>query len=289
MTTPVLGLGATFDGGRYRQGNRLRGHNMRGIYAGQRVADQLEVLITVRSHSWKPELVDSLRFDVPGVMPFLYYGRPDGYEDPKPNVPEKMRGIVEQRPLGAPMSNQTGPMHPHDIVRVALGLMKVLAASKVRHVSIQGIRPETVYVSEAAAGLSLAGIAPRAVRVLGYQHDPPYGDLFDGHSYDAPEVPSTLESSATSDLFSCALTLWFAFTRKHAYRVSPNDVDEWVMRADDRGPFSGPPELARILEPVLVADVARRPSVEEVASQFTDLGRQWEIETPLAPWEAAEE
>jgi len=277
MTDTVLGVGATYDRGRYRTDERLSGHSSRGIYGGRRVADDLPVLISVRQHSWNPQLVDSLRFEVPGVAPLLFIGPPDGYRAPRPNVPTRLAAVIEARPSGTPLARCRPPVAAVDLVRIGIGLVSTAIAAAERQVEIQGIRRETVYVVDHGAGLELGGVAPRSIRVLRHHNDPPYGTPFDGHSYDAPELYSPGEASATSDLFSIALTLWAAFTGAHPYRVSAGDVDEGVMLADDRGPFPGPAELGRILESILVADPARRPSLTRAHDELLALARLWGV------------
>jgi hypothetical protein len=53
--------------------------------------------------------------------------------------------------------------------------------------------------------------------------------------------------------------------------------DEDVIASDDRVSFSGPSELGRILERVLVADSSRRPSVQETVDEFKRLVMQWGV------------
>lgn len=271
MTSPVRGPGATYDRGRYVTDAWLRGHADRGVYTGHRGDDGQLVLITVRLEIWEPPLIDGLKFDVPGVAPMLYFGPPDGYRDSRVHR-STLRAVIESRPAGVPVSDLAGTLSLRDLVRLGLGMLDVLDSAATRGIDIQGIRPETVYVVQEPDGLVVSGIAPRAVRALHYLDEPPF-TLFDGHSYEAPELYATLEPSATSDLFSAALVLWFAHTRAHAYRVSPNEIDGEVMRADDRGAFPGPPELGAILEPILVADPARRPTLPQVRAQLAALAR----------------
>ncbi len=100
------------------------------------------------------------------------------------------------------------------------------------------------------------------------------------HSYEAPELYTTGASTPTTDLFSAALTLWTGFTGAHPYRVTPHDVDEDVIAADDHGPFAGPVELGRILEPILRADPATRPSITQVDDQLRHLAHGWGLGDP---------
>ena len=268
MTDSVMGTGATYDHGTYRTGERISGYAARGRYGGQRVTDGAHVLITVRVHSWRPELIESLRFRAPGVADLLYLGAPDGYAAPPRTVPTRLAAVIEERPPGTAISQLSAPLGLEDVVKLGLGLVATVAEASEQGVELRGVRPETVYVADGPAGLQVTGVAPRAVRVLGYNNDPPYGSPFDGHSYEAPEIYETAEPSETSDLFSAALTLWFAFTRAHPYRVRPETFDAGVMLADERGSFPGPPELARILEAVLVADPSRRPSIRAVLDEL---------------------
>lgn len=279
VTRPTLD--ATFGRGRYQGGTWLRGHNAHGIYAGHDTVDDLEVLITIRVHTWAPALVEAIQFAVPGVAPLLFFGAPDGQRDTR-NLRVQRRAIIERRPAGAPLSDRTVTLSPADLVRLGLGVLDVLDAAAERRIDIQGIRPETVYLVDGPDGVRVSGVAPRAVRALGYRDDPPFR-IFDGHSYEAPELYRTAEPSPTSDLFSAALVIWFAHTRAHAYPVRPGEVDGEIMVHEACGTFSGPPEIGMLLTSILVADPAARPTLAQVRTQLLELAQRWHVAIPLPP------
>ncbi len=281
MTLSAFGSGTTFDGGRYRAGEILRGHSVHGVRSGVRTVDGHRVLITIRLRHWTEDVAEELRLNVPGIAPLLFVGAPDTYVPPKvPTTGGTLGVVIESRPPGTVLSDLATQLDDLALVRIGIGLFSIVAAGNLA-TPILGIRPETTYVSMDSAGPSVSGIAPRSIRILSHHHDG-YARAFE-HSYLAPELYSSGDASSTSDLFSAALTLWSAFTGAHAYRVSPDDVDEDVMAADDRGPFPGSPELAAILEPILVAEPSKRPSVAEVKARMDDLGRRWGVVAPLFP------
>lgn len=275
------GPGATFGGGRFRVESVLRGHSLHGLHAGTRIADGRPVLIAVRVLDWAGWSVDELRLASPGIAPLLFIGPPDGYRPKQTSAGTGTIGaVIELRPAGVALSERAGTLTPRDIVRVGLGLVAAISAAGPGR-ALLGVRPETTYLADEPDGPRLSGLAPRSARILTHHHDG-YGRAFQ-HSYVAPEIHTSGEVSATSDLFSAALTLWTAFTGAHAYRVSPEDIDEEVIAADQRGDFPGPAELARILEPVLQADVTRRPAVRWVQTQLHELAHQWGVAIPAFP------
>ncbi len=274
-------LGGTFDHGCYRSDKLLRGHLLHGVREGVRTPDDHPVLITVRLHHWDSYPLEGLRLPVPGVAPLLFCGPPDRYTPPKVRtVSGTVGAVIESRPAGVPLSEILGRLDERDIVRIGLGLTAMLAATDPVH-PILGIRPETTYIVGEPEGMRLGGVAPRSIRILSHHHDG-IARAFT-HSYEAPELYTTGASAPTTDLFSAALTLWTGFTGAHAYRVTPHDVDEDVIAADDRGPFAGPVELGRILEPILRADPATRPSITQVDDQLRHLAHGWGLEIPPFP------
>lgn len=278
MTRPETpyDLGGTFDRGRYRSDRLLRGDLLHGVREGVRTSDDHPVLITVRLHDWDRYPLEVLRLAIPGIAPLLFCGPPDRYKPPKvKTVAGTVGAVIESRPVGVPLSDLSGRLHPQDIVRIGLGLCATIRAAAGGQ-AIRGIRPETVYVDQDGRGPGFSALAPRSILLLSHVGNE-YGRAF-RNNYDSPELWINADPSAMSDLFSAALTLWAAFTGSHAYHLTPKEPDEDVMARDDRGPFPGPPELARILEPILVADPSRRPSVAEVLQHLTDLAEHWRVE-----------
>lgn len=217
----------------------------------------------------------------PGIAPLLYAGPPDAYQ-PKPSWPgaSTIGAVIELPPTGSAIGDRGAPLSAKDVVRIGLGLTAMLAAADPAQ-PIVGIRPETTYIVDAPEGMRLSGVAPRSIRILSHHHDG-VARAFT-HSYEAPELYATGAPTPTTDLFSAALTLWSGFTGAHAYRVTADDVDEAVIAADDRGPFPGPPELGRILERILQADPARRPSITDVDGELRRLAHHWGVEVPPFP------
>lgn len=260
----------TFDDGKFETLALMRGDPTRGLYLGRRVSDGNPILVSVAHNFWKADLVDPIKFDVPGVAPLLHIGPPDGYRRPPYQVATPA-GVIELSPSGTPLDRIQRRPSTADLVRWGGGLLAVVRAAVARRVELRGLRPETTYVVESPSGWSFGGAAPRSVRVLGFHGDGPYGSPFEQHSYEPPEPLYRDEFSPTADLFSWALVVWWAHTRRHAYRVTPNNTDDWVMSQDDRPAFPGPAELGRVLERVLIADPAKRPSVDEVAAWWSTL------------------
>lgn len=222
-----------------------------------------------------------LRYDVPGIAPLLFIGSPDGFRVPPGQSRPGPVAVVEAMPAGETL-HQIGRLVVRDVVRVGIGLCDMLLASDTRGVVVWGLRPETVFaVSDGPAGYRYAGATPRSYRFLGG----PEGSLSPFPlwfcHFDPPEYPELTSSSGVS---TAALILWYALLGEHAFVKEVGTAHQhWATADDVRRPFTGPPELGRLLEAALVADVEKRMTTAELRDALVGLARLWDIELPPFP------
>ena len=244
--------GATLDHGRIVVGRRLRG----GLWIGR--AGNHPVLIGHNRlpYSQHKDAIDGLyRFDVPGLASLEFLGFPD---DGGREV-----AIVEALPKGSPLA-ELQSLTLAEVVQCGIGLCDtVLAWGARRHSLTEGLRPETVYMANGA----YTGATLRMALIAGE----PYDGTFSNERYKAPSDGAPLELTIDDAGFIVAQVLWFALLREHPYKV-PGALDETQnIWTDTRRPFTGPPELGRILEAVLVADPSRRLGVQGFRDQLAAL------------------
>ena len=79
------------------------------------------------------------------------------------------------------------------------------------------------------------------------------------------------------------MILWFALLGEHPYKHPDHSVIDDNIWEDRRRPFTGPPELGRLLESVLVADIERRMKTDEFRDELIRLARTWNVELPPFP------
>jgi hypothetical protein len=272
--------GHTLDRKRFVLGEMIAGSPLWGRSNGEQLRPtRRPVIISLRSLIYSPELDARLRFDAPGVAPLLFIGPPDGYRPSRrKDMPWRDVAVIEARPDGADLGS-AGRLSPSEAVLAGLGLCETILACAAVGRGIRGVRPETVYVAGEPGHRRFAGVAPRSFAFLGF------GDhhaTFSNDTYMAPEedeVPHTPHS----DGFSTALVLWFGLLGEHPYgtRGYPEQMDN--MWKDVRRPFTGPPELGRILERVLVSDVEKRLKVDEMRDELLRLTGAWSLDPPAFP------
>ncbi|HWO21167.1 MAG TPA: hypothetical protein VNO30_20505 [Kofleriaceae bacterium] len=226
------------------------------------------------------EIYDTwVRYETFGIAPLLYFGYLDGVTplDEAAFLRLRKRGVyphmalAEARPDGEQLS-LIDPLSPAEAVRLGLGLCDTLLALDGR--GILGLRPETVYVAGEPGHRYYAGAAPRAFLMLGY-------GLGEAH-FDPPTL-SAFDRGVDEIVYTVALLIWFGLLREHAFicGTQRNDFDN--MCNDVRAPFTGPPELGRLLEAVLVADVEQRMKAPELREELSKLAARWGVEPPPFP------
>jgi hypothetical protein len=244
--------GSTLDRGRIVVEQHLRG----ALWTGR--ADRRPVLIGYSYIPYKEHrnaIDDLYRFDVPGIANLEYLGFPD---DGGRKV-----ALVEARPEGDPIS-ELKALTLHEVVQCGIGLCDtILAWGGRRKTLLEGFRPETIYMTNGR----LAGVTPRVALIAGEPDD----GTFSSARYTSPSDGAPLEITVDDAGFIVAQVMWFALLREHPYQL-PNAPDERYNIWDDRRrPFTGPPELGRILEAVLVADPDRRLGVRGFRDQLAAL------------------
>jgi hypothetical protein len=258
-----------------------------GLWRGRQLAPrERPVLVTysfVDDFS-RRELNDTwIRYDAVGIAPLIYFGYLDGVA----SLDEEMfrhlrkRGIhphmamAEARPLGKRLLS-VSPLSVAEVVRLGLGLCDTLLLLGER--GVVGLRPETVYVTGEPGNRHYAGAAPRAFLLGGYSP----GEGWLEASFDPP-TPSMYDRDIDEVVYTVALLLWFGLLREHAFIFGTNRDEYDNMWRDVRAPFSGPPELGRLLEAVLVSDVEKRMRTAELREELAKLAARWNIEPPPFP------
>jgi hypothetical protein len=98
-----------------------------------------------------------------------------------------------------------------------------------------------------------------------------------------PPTQSAFDRGADEIVYTVALLLWFGLLREHAFIFGTNRDEYDNMWRDVRAPFTGPPELGRLLEAVLVSDVEKRMKAAELREELAKLAARWNIEPPPFP------
>lgn len=244
-------IGATLDHGRIVFEQRVRGRLWRGRTQHRSV---LIVHNRIPYEQYRMEIDKLYRFDVPGIAPLEFLGFPD---DGGAEI-----ALAEALPEGSPIS-ELEPLTASQVVQCGLDLCDAVLTWSERYESlIVGLRPETVYIN----GGRYTGSTPRIALLAG----DPEGTTFGGPRYEAPNG-SMQEGDANDTGFIVAQVMWFALLREHPYKF-PGALNEHNnIWNDKRRPFTGPPELGRILEAVLVADPDRRLGVRGFRDQLAAL------------------
>ncbi len=258
--------------GAFRADRFLRGLWVRGLFAGHRTSDGLRVFMARCPHHIS--ILGRLDYEVPGIAPQLGVHGLDGL--PAGGAPSV---LVEVQPRGSFLQAFRGQGTSEDCVRIGCALARAVVSACERSILIEGLRPETVFLEGTPGALDLTGVTPRSAAVIGqgplYAEVPAFGwDQFDPEQF-AGEQP---ERAA----YSVALVLWVLHQPDHPYG---NYYGESAHRAREgmRDPWTGPPELGRILEPMLAYRLADRPSPQWMLAELEELARQWGIELPPFP------
>ena len=272
--------GCTLDGGAYvfLDSPAERGD---GLWSGKQLGPSPRpVVIAFRWFDISEDLVDLLRREVPGIAPLLYIGSPDGYRRPTDEVHRAWDvAIVEAKPEGHHLG-ESGRLTAGEVVRLGLGLCDTIQSWASRFPITQGLRPETVYVTGDHGNRRYSGSTPRAALVLGY--GPSYW-AFPGETYDPPAANTTIDIALDDALFTVAMILWFALLGEHPYKLPDRPSIDDNIWEDRRRPFTGPPELGRLFDRVLVADIDKRMKTHEFKDELTRLARAWNVELPPFP------
>jgi hypothetical protein len=248
-------LGNTLAGGRYVIEQRLFGDRFRGLYTGTDAEGGARVLVTVARAQTRDlhEVADALRLDFPGVTPLLHVGvvsRTSGMED--------YDGIVEAAPAGRPVSELALPQSPRAALGLAASLADVAARVHAGDELLEEIRPQLVFVNEAA---ELVAMTPRCARFVagaakGNVQLPP---LFPDSCW-APEVLEGDPPGPDSDVFAIGLLLARLVTGAYPFEGDDLAQQTNAVATGRRRPFSGPAAIAELVDAALDPQPARRPS-----------------------------
>lgn len=280
--------GATFDSGRIVVEDIAAGSGRYGLWNGRQISPrQRSVLISYNSKdyvTYKDHCDYWLRYEVPGIAPLVFFGYRDGLEPPDARTVRRLEqwgmlpfmAVIEVRPEGKRLS-EVAPLGPGEAVRLGIGLCDTLLGLGGQ--KILGLHPQTVFVAGEHGNRFYAGATPRSLQMLGSDG---MGAVYSSEYFDPPTL-SMYDRDADELVYTVALLIWFALLKSHAFRVGPSYKDENNMWNDIRAPFTGPPELGRLLEAVLVADVAKRMKAPELREELAKLAARWGVELPPFP------
>lgn len=262
--------------GQFRGLRFLRGLWFRGMYEGVRVSDGLPVLLGRCPFRIAFEEL-ALGYETPGVVPTFGLHELDDYQPsvltPMPTV------VVEQLPRGSMLEAFRGRGTVADCVRLGCSLGRVVALACSRAIQVRGLRPESIFVEGQPGSLAFTGAAPRTAVVVG--RGPQYAEVpaFGLGRYDSEDHERHPDAAA----YSVALVLWVLMQGVHPYGDDSVDSANRAY-ANDRDPWLGPPELGRILEPMLAYHSGDRPSPQWFLAELEALAKHWGIEpTPFPP------
>ncbi len=172
--------------------------------------------------------------------------------------------LVEDAPAGEPLTLRRLPLALRDAAQLGLEIAQILAGARARGEILWGLRPELIYVD---AGGRLTGLAPWCERFWALAPTPGTGVLpcFDD-LYLAPEILAGGIASPASDMFSLCVTLATAASNAHPFAARSYMAQITAIATGARGPWTGPPELAALLERGLAVDGTRRPTPTELVA-----------------------
>lgn len=257
----------------------LAGPILRGVWTGSHIGPPKQPVLVLLSNPrgigmGKPQLNEVSRERwmrrIPGIARGLFYGWPD-----KQHVKPPPIGRVLVRPAGQHLMDVEA-LTPQEVVRLGLGLCDTIAEWGKRYPIDIGLRPETVFVAGESGMRCFSGAIPEAFIVLGGSDGP-----FTYDDYQAPSADAWVDMGTESAVYVLALVLWYALLKEHPFDARGGQINH--MWDDKRRPFTGPPELGRLLEAVLVFDVAKRMKLPELRHELVELARVWNIELPPFP------
>lgn len=254
-----------------------------GLWRGRQLAPRKRPLLVTYGYVEEFLYREWICYDTVGIAPLVFFGYLDGVPPLDEPMYRQLRrkgvyphlAMAEARPQGEPLL-AVAPLTLAEVVRLGLGLCDMLLS--MGGLEIVGLRPETVYLAGEHGSRYYAGAAPRAFLTGGYT--PGHGWL--EATFDSP-TPGIFERDAHELVYTVALLLWFGLLREHAF-IFGKHIDDLDNRFRDiRAPFTGPPELGRLLEAVLVSDVERRMKAPELREELAKLAVRWNIEPPPFP------
>ena len=164
--------------------------------------------------------------------------------------------------------DEYGPLPPHRVHDIALGMAEALASVHAAGVLHRDIKPSNVLMERDQPvlidfGLAMSSDEARLTRS---------GWLMGTPAYLAPEAVHGYEPTSAADVHALAATLVFAATGQSPYGGGPAvAVMDRIRRGESQ--LSGVPwSLRRVLEPCLQADPRRRPTAVQLC--------QWLATTP---------
>jgi hypothetical protein len=279
---------ATFDSGRVLVEDVIAGNVHYGLWNGRQIRPhQRQVLISYCTRDYVTRRDHSdywFRYEAPGIAPLVFFGYRDGVPPPDARQIQRLKrwgtlprmAVIEVRPEGERLS-AVAPLSLGEAIRLGLGLCDTLLGLNGQKVI--GLHPETIFVAGEHGNRYYAGATPRSFQMLGVDG---MDAVYSCESFDPPTY-SMYDRDADELVYTVALVIWFALLKTHAFRVGPSYKDYNNTWNDIRAPFTGPPELGRLLEAVLVADVEKRMKAPELREELAKLAAQWGVEPPPFP------
>jgi len=162
-----------------------------------------------------------------------------------------------------------GPLPPADVARIGTQVAAALAAAHRAGIVHRDVKPGNVLIAEdGTAKITDFGISHAFDDVTLTST----GMVTGTPAYLAPEVARGAESDFASDVYSLGATLYMAVEGKTPFgnEQNPMAILHRVASGDSEPPTrSGP--LTPMLQTMMSADAARRPSMVDVASTLPDI------------------
>jgi serine/threonine protein kinase len=162
-----------------------------------------------------------------------------------------------------------GPLPPADVARIGTQVAAALAAAHRAGIVHRDVKPGNVLIAEdGTAKITDFGISHAFDDVTLTST----GMVTGTPAYLAPEVARGAESDFASDVYSLGATLYMAVEGKTPFgnEQNPMAILHRVASGDSEPPTrSGP--LTPVLQTMMSADAARRPSMVDVASTLPDI------------------
>jgi hypothetical protein len=218
------------------------------------------------------ELAARLAYEVPGVARCLFIGTLDA-----PSGIEDHVIVVEEAGPGKALTQCTSDLNSQTRLQVAQQIGHTLVHAERQGIALGGLHPDLVWPdSLSGIGTTLAPRFPVLLAVKKKQRMVgeapwPFSDV--GPFID-PMMLNPWHATAAGDAYCFGLLLAWLFGNKHPFaEAAHRGNNAWLsaMAEDERDPFSGPPEIGKILDDVLVAEPARRMPIGEVAAALDTL------------------